>query len=121
MAKYIVDFLEIEGDYHIYRSHAYENMASPEQVEEDGGRAGINDVVKSAISDGRVLGFDKKRREDLSVIAKSAGLGNITEASLEKSVAQFRQFINGFREKNRISYFDRDSNGNLLTKEQMVI
>ena len=55
-----------------------------------------------------MLDFDKKRREDLSVIAKSAGLGNITEASLKKSVAQFRKFVNSFREEHKINYSDRD-------------
>ena len=74
---------------------------------EDGGRAGISDVVKSAIEDGRVLDFDKKRREDLSVIAKSAGLGNITEASLRESLAHFRKFVKTFREENKINYQDR--------------
>ncbi len=199
MPRYIVNLLGIDGDFFIYRNHAYENMVSEEQALEenrfdrkanyhnlgietmteailslehpimtiatkskngnptvimllpvfgknntplysvlsfysnkpingdlsrkphivltihernffeDGGRAGISDVVKSAIADGRVLDFDKKRREDLSVIAKSAGLGNITEASLKESLSHFRKFVNTFREENRIAYSERDS------------
>lgn len=70
----------------------------------NGGRAGINEVVKSAIEDGRVLDFDKKKRDALSVIAKTTRLGNITESSLKDSIAQFRKTVKSFKEKHKIHY-----------------
>ena len=44
-----------------------------------------------------MLDFDTKKRDDLSVIAESAGLGNITKSSLEKSLTQFRKEIKSFK------------------------
>ena len=55
--------------------------------------------MKDAIEDGRVLDYNEKRRDDLSVIAKPTRLGNITKSSLEKSIAQFRKKVNAFKEK----------------------
>ena len=46
-----------------------------------------------------MLDFDTKKRDDLSVIAESAGLGNITKSSLEKSLTQFRKEIKSFKKK----------------------
>ena len=36
MPTYFVDLLGIDGDFYIYRDHAYENMVSKEQAESDG-------------------------------------------------------------------------------------
>ena len=41
-------------------------------------------------------------RDDLSVIADTVGIGNITETSLKENVARFRKEIKGFKEKNKI-------------------
>ena len=37
----------------------------------------------------------------MSVIAESAGLGNITKSSLEHNLSRFRKEVNSFREKTR--------------------
>lgn len=75
---------------------------------QEGGRTGYNEIIRNAIKEGRVLDFNIKKRDDLSVIAESAGLGNITKSSLEKSLSQFLKEIKSFREKNKIQYADRD-------------
>ena len=58
----------------------------------------------SVKGENRVLDNNKKRESDLSVIAQSAGLGNITVSSLNKNLAQFKKEVNRFREKNNIRY-----------------
>ena len=71
---------------------------------EDGGRVGWDELIRNAIKDGRVLDYNKKERSNLSVIAQPAGLGNITEASLKKNLAQFQKEVKQFRESNNIRY-----------------
>ncbi len=68
----------------------------------EGGRAGYDAIIRNAIKDGRILDFNEKKRDDLSVIANPAGVGNITKSSLEKSLTRFRKEIKAFREKNNI-------------------
>lgn len=51
--------------------------------------------------EGKVLYFDKKRGNDLSVIAQRTRLGNITEASLNNSVARFKRFVNEYKQKTK--------------------
>lgn len=80
------------------------------------GRSGYDEIIKNAIKDGRVLDYNAKKRDDLSVIAESAGLGNITKSSLEHNLSRFRKEVNSFREKNKISYQKkRPSNRELLS------
>ena len=38
------------------------------------------------------------------MIAQRSRLGNITEASLNDSVARFKRFVNEFKQKNKINY-----------------
>lgn len=71
---------------------------------EDGGRVGWDELIRNAIKEGRVLDFNKKERSSLSVIAQPAGLGNITDASLKKNLAQFQKEVKRFRESNHIRY-----------------
>ena len=71
---------------------------------EDGGRVGWDELIRNAIKDGRVMDYNKKERSHLSVIAQPAGLGNITEASLKKNLAQFQKEVKQFRESNNIRY-----------------
>lgn len=71
---------------------------------ENGGRVGWDAVVRNAIKDGRVLDYNKKERSSLSVIAQPAGLGNITDASLKKNLAQFQKEVKRFKEGNNIRY-----------------
>ena len=198
MPKYITEKLGIEGDFYIYRNHAYENMVSREQAIKDGrpvtrkgvrihfhdfgvdtmteailslenptmtiatktaegnpavimllpvkgknkaplyavlsfysnrkingdysrrphivltiaerdffgskGRGGYAEIVGTAVKDGRVIDYNKKTRDDLSVIANPAGVGNITDSSLSDNLARFRKEIKSFREKNHIDY-----------------
>ena len=198
MPRYITDTIGIEGDFYIYRNHAYENMVSKEQAIKDGrpvirkgetvhfhdlgvdrmteaimslenptmtiatktkegnpavimllpvkgknkaplyavlsfysnrhingdlsrrphvvltiaereyfgskGRGGYAEIVGNAVRDGRVIDFNKKMRDDLSVIANPAGVGNITDSSLKDNLARFLKEIKSFREKNNIDY-----------------
>lgn len=68
------------------------------------GRSGYADIVGRAVQDGRVIDFNKKMRDALSVIANPAGVGNITDSSLSDNLARFRKEIKSFREKNHIDY-----------------
>ena len=68
--------------------------------------------MRDAIEDGRVIDFDKNKRTELSVIAKQARLGDITEGSLKDSIARFRKEINDFKQKNKISYSRKAANRN---------
>ena len=198
MPRYITDKLGIEGDFFIYRNHAYENMVSRDKAIEDGrpitrkgeaihfhdlgiekmtdavmalenpimaiatktsegnpavvmllpvkgknnaplyavlsfysnkpingdlskkphivltiaerdffgsnGRSGYAEIVGDAVKDGRVIDFNKEMRDDLSVIANPAGVGNITESSLANNLSRFLKEIKSFREKNNIDY-----------------
>lgn len=71
------------------------------------GRVGYDEIINKAIDEGRLLDYDKTKKDDLSVIAQTTSLGNITESSLYKSLAQFKKEINSFKEKNKIKYSDR--------------
>lgn len=71
---------------------------------EDGGRVGWDELIRNAIKEGRVLDFNKKERSSLSEVAQSAGLGDITDASLKKNLAQFQKEVKQFRESNNIRY-----------------
>ena len=194
MPRYVVDKIGIEGDFYIYRNHAYENMVSAEQAEKDtrfsakahyhdlgiekmtdaimalenpimtiatktkdgnpavimvlpvegknkaplyavlsfysdrkingdysrkphivltisereyfgnGSNRGYAEIIKQAVEEGRVIDFDKKMRDSLSVIANQARVGDITEASLNANLSHFRKEIKSFREKNKIDY-----------------
>ncbi len=71
---------------------------------EDGGRVGWAELIRNAVKEGRVLDFNKKERSSLSEVAQSAGLGDITDASLKKNLAQFQNEVKQFRESNNIRY-----------------
>lgn len=71
---------------------------------EEGGRYGWADVIKRAINEGTVIDFNKKERSSLSEVAQSVGLGDITDASLKKNLAQFQKEVKQFRESNNIRY-----------------
>ena len=73
-----------------------------EFIESGNLRAAQEMVYAKAKANGYIVkaDFDTKKREDLSVIAKQAGLGDITEKSLTNSLAQFKKEVKAFREKN---------------------
>ncbi len=98
---------EINGSFKT-KPHIVLTVAERNFTEKGGGRVGYDELIRNAVNDGRVLDFNEKKRDDLSVIAKSAGLGNITKSSLEKSITHFRKEIKSFKEKNKILYSDRD-------------
>ena len=58
-------------------------------------------MLKEMEDEGQVLFYDKKRGSDLSVIAQRSRLGNITEASLNDSIARFKRFVNEFKQKTK--------------------
>ena len=60
--------------------------------------------MKRAISEGTVIDFNKKERQNLSEVAQSVGLGDITDASLKKNLAQFQKEVKRFRESNNIVF-----------------
>ena len=92
----------INGDYS-RKPHVVLTVAERNYIE-DGGRAGLVDVIDNAVNENRVISFNKKMREHLSVNTKATSLGIITEKSLADNLAQFRKEINSFREKNKINY-----------------
>lgn len=47
----------------------------------------------------RVIDFNKKKRNDLSVIAQTTSLGNITESFLNYNLSQLKKEINSFKQK----------------------
>ncbi len=107
----------INGDWS-QRPHIVLTIAERNYTEKDGGRVGYDEIIKNAIKDGRVLDFDEKKRDDLSVIANTAGIGNITKSSLTKNIAYFKKEVKAFKEKNNILYSERNpeavSNRSLL-------
>ncbi len=60
------------------------------------GRTGYDEIIRNAIKDKRVIDFNKNKRGDLSVIAQTTSLGNITESSLNNNLSQFKKEINSF-------------------------
>ncbi len=73
-------------------------------------RDGYSEIVQKAIDADRVLQFNKEKEGNLSVMAHTVSMGDITESSLKKNVAQFRKEVNAIKEKNRINYsLDTDS------------
>ena len=90
---------EINGSFE-KKPHIVLSVAEREFFETEG-REGYLEIVKNAIKQGRVLGYNKKRGNDLSVIANPAGVGNITETFLRKNLAQFRKEVKAFKEKNK--------------------
>lgn len=74
-------------------------------------RSGYAEIVRDAVKDGRVIDFNKEMRDELSVIANPAGVGNITDSSLADNLARFLKEIKSFKEKNRISYKTPKSGG----------
>lgn len=74
---------------------------------EAGGRVGLLDIIENAIKDGRVISFDKEKRDYLSVNTKATSLGIITEQSLANNIARFRNEIKAYKEKNKITHSAR--------------
>ena len=99
----------INGDWS-QRPHIVLTIAERNYTEKDGGRVGYDEIIKNAIKDGRVLDFDEKKRDDLSVIANTAGIGNITKSSLDRNITYFKKEVKAFKEKNNILYSERDPN-----------
>ncbi|MBR6781923.1 MAG: hypothetical protein IKM33_01835 [Clostridia bacterium] len=102
------------------RPHVVLTVA-PRAYTEDGGRIGYDQIIRDAVDEGRVLIYNKKMRDTLSVIAHHARMGNITEASLKDNIAQFRKKVNSFKEKNKIFYSveDRGENADVRENERL--
>lgn len=64
---------------------------------EERGRVGYTELIGNAIKEHRVLDYNIKMRDDLSVIAESAGLGNITKSSLTSNLTHFQREIKAFK------------------------
>ena len=113
--------MSVNGDFST-KPHVVLSIYETDMVKESNDEAkksrnkSLEEIVEQAVKDGKVIDLDKKTRDALSVIAERTGLGNVTEASLANSLAQFRKEIKTFKEKNKISYSERntDSNRSLL-------
>lgn len=75
----------------------------------NGDHEGYVESINRAIADGNVLSYDKKNRAKLSVIAQHTRLGNITDSALATNLSRFREYVNNFRERNKINYQERDT------------
>jgi hypothetical protein len=110
-----------------FRPHVVLTIAEREWLAEKG-RTGYDEIIKSAVEDNRVIDYDKSKRDDLSVIAQTTSLGNITTSSLEHNLSQFKKEINTFKQKNKISYQSRSDadylsavkRGDMETAQRMV-
>ena len=93
---------DINGDYS-RKPHIVLTIAERNPVEQ-GGRVGLSDVINTAVKDGRVISFNEKMRDYLTVNTKATSLGIISGQSLMDNLARFRKEIKYFREKNNIDY-----------------
>lgn len=100
---------DINGDQS-QRPHVVLTIAE-RNITEDGGRAGIVDIINSAVSDGRVISFDEKMRDYLTVKTKATSLCIVSEQSLADNLSHFLKEIKTFKEKNRINYKTPNSRG----------
>ena len=100
---------DINGDYS-RRPHIVLSVFEKNIFKEDG-REGIADVIRNAVREKRVISFDKKMRDYLTVKTKEASLGIISEQSLADNLSQFLKEIKSFKEKNRIFYKIPNSHG----------
>lgn len=78
-------------------------------LEEEGGRVGTIRIVNDAVKDGKILFYDKKKRDYLSVNPETISLSVVTEQSLERNIARFRAEVNAFKKRNKIYYSTRDT------------
>ena len=105
--------MSVNGDFST-KPHVVLSIYETDMVKESNDEAkksrnkSLEEIVEQAVKDGKVIDFDKKMRDTLSVIAEQARLGDITETSLANSLAQFRKEIKTFKEKNKISYSERN-------------
>ena len=84
---------------HVVLTIAERNM----QRKANDGRAAWSEIIQNAIDNGNILDINEKR-DVPPVIANTTSVGNITTTSLNENVAQFRQEIKAFKEKNKIRY-----------------
>ena len=68
------------------------------------GRQGWKEFIENAINDQRILDYDKAKGSALTVTGQQTRLDSITVASLNDNIAQFKKFVNDFKEKNKINY-----------------
>gem|GEM_PF-6477333 len=73
------------------------NLTIAQRDYTDNHRTGYEEIISNAVKGNRVVFFDTKK-DDLSVIADTAGIGNITESSLKDNLSQFRKEVKNFRE-----------------------
>ena len=76
-------------------------------LHEDGGRTGLVEMIDNAVSDGRIISYDKTMRDHPTVNTKTTSLGIVSEKSLTANLARFQKEINTFKENNSIRYQQR--------------
>lgn len=64
----------------------------------------LAEFVDEAVTNGRVISYNKEMSADLPVIAQRSRLGNVTESSLKNNLSQFRSNVNSFKKQNKINY-----------------
>ena len=79
---------------------------SERDYRETEGFDGWDKLIETAINNGKILDYNKKRG-DLLVTAQQTRLGSVTAPTLNANLAQFVKEVNTFKEKNKIRYQDR--------------
>ncbi|MDD6094951.1 MAG: hypothetical protein PUC29_04325, partial [Clostridia bacterium] len=95
--------IPINGLYR-YKPHVLLTISNRPMVSKNDGRKTTSEVINSAIESGNLIDARIEKREELSVIAQHARLGNITRTSLDNNLSRFVAKVKAFKEKNRIDY-----------------
>lgn len=90
----------INGNFEI-KPHIVLTITTRDFFDTTPGRQGWKEFIDNAVKERRILDYDKEKGSVLSVIPQQTGLGNVTEASLTNNIAQFKKFVNDFKEKIR--------------------
>lgn len=109
----------INGKHNI-KPHIVLTIAERDWFKGEGRDKSYEELIQNAIEQKKVIDYDAKKRNDLSVIAENVNLGNITVSFLNKNLSQFKKEINSFKEKNKISYQDRTDTEDLESNRYLL-
>lgn len=98
----------INGKFNV-RPHLVLTIAERDMQKENTseGRDSYEEVIRKAVENGRIIDFDQKKRDLLSVIAKQSRLGNVSANTLNKNLTQFKKEIKDFQTEKKIKYSAR--------------
>ncbi len=73
-------------------------------------------IIQNAVKKGTIL--DIKNRDDHAVTAQPYTLGGVSQSSLGKNISRFKQFVNEFKERNKIKYSKKSlTDGDVFSTE----